>query len=60
MEEKIKEESRGGGQVRWKELSSEANEGLQDCENWPNELPSAKHSSFRCKRNNVQGFIDTK
>lgn len=45
MEDEIKEESRGGGQVSWKQLKCEANEGLQDCKNCPNELPCGKHSS---------------
>lgn len=42
MEDKIKEESRGGGQVSRKQLQREANEGLQK---WPNELPCGKHPS---------------
>lgn len=45
MEDEIKEESRGGGQVSRKQLKWEANEGLQDCKNWPNELPCGKRSS---------------
>lgn len=45
MEDKMKEESRGGGQVSWKQLKCEANEGLQDCKNWPNELACGKYSS---------------
>lgn len=47
MEDKIKEESRGGGQVSWKQLKCEANKGLQDCKSWPNELPCGKQSSVK-------------